>query len=84
MSVVVNKTAACISARVEGSMFDFIPGNLTHVEVDDMKKLKKVPLIARSLENGDLVTGKDAKAIAADAKKDLEDREKKEADDDKE
>ncbi len=83
MPLVLNKSAAKISASVGGKMFDFVPSIITRVSKDEMKALKKVPLIARSFDNGTFVDGEAAKAISKDAKKDLKDREEKEDQEDK-
>ena len=75
MAFFLNKTQAAIS--FPGGI-TLVPGQLTDIPAEKAKELEKYPLWKRSIDNGGIVSGPQAKKIADDAKKDMEDREKKE------
>ena len=75
MALIVNKSPAKLSAAVDGVMYDFVPGSLTSVDEAAWKKLKKVKLISRSLDNGALVMGRAAQQVASEAKENIKKQE---------
>jgi len=64
--------------KPKGKMYDFIPGMITEVDDEDLKRLRGIPSIERAFEEDILVTGKEAKKVARKAKKETKLREEDE------
>ncbi len=73
MPLIVNTTAAPISAYLDGGLFNFTPAMLVNIDDKTFDSLKKIKLISRSLDSGALTVGKKAEKVGTDAKKEMAD-----------